>query len=879
MISSSLLLVALAAAPTFIPQSIPEVERLLRNPPPTVDGRLGLAYVLGRTEEVEAGVLHPVLSNGVTATTVVLSLELAGPPRASDAVSLERVGCALHRLPSGGLANVGRFVTATCRWAELPRLATHPLVRRIEPMLGPSVVPSVPASTTAREIEAVQLRQGLPRSGGGAGVLVADFDSGVDPFHPFLFRADGGGYDWLDRDGDGRFEPGIDCVDFNRNGRIDPGERLLLLKAPVMDLAVARPTANERDPFVPGVDWLFQDENEDGTRNQGSQPPYGDTKPTFGEQLYVADDVNQNGLLDVGERVIALKTPKVRVALGYGPGQGLGDSPMTAYRRGGDLSALPEHYPFPEGFTDHGTLIAGTIAGGAPTFGRYVGVAPEADVAVATRLPTNLIDLLAWAESEHASIVNWELADFFNTYLDGSTNVEQSCDVATGDGLLQVATAGNLGGTRRHRARVEPTGASSIAVAVPAAFTRSVYLSFLWRGAPLSQLSFTVEANGVSVPLTPGPGTAPLGANKVRWGSATSQRGTALVALVVSAPLGQRLAGQTLTVQLQNGGAAVEVQGFVQDDASPWGPGVSFTEALTDRGTYASPATSDTTLAVGSYRLDDPLPGAARGDLAAHSSQGPRLNGGDGIDLTAPEDQVSSFRLPGDALGLMAVGSGTSNAAPMVSAAAALLKALDPAASPATLASRLLAGSVADQATGPVPSDAWGHGKLRAFRAAVGQPPVAAVVPSAAGTAQRRGDTLVLDASQSRGTPGEALSVRWDLDYDGVAETGPFDLGARTIVAPGNLGKRVVLEVANVQGEWSRALVPVDELPQAPADAGAVDAGADGGLPDAGPQVDGGAVGAGQPPPTGCGCTATVDPLMAVAMVGFALASRRRRWR
>lgn len=64
----------------------------------------------------------------------------------------------------------------------------------------------------------------------GKGVVVGDMDSGVDVFHPMFFFADGGKYEWIDVESDGKFTQGIDGIDFNGNNVIDANEQLRILK-------------------------------------------------------------------------------------------------------------------------------------------------------------------------------------------------------------------------------------------------------------------------------------------------------------------------------------------------------------------------------------------------------------------------------------------------------------------------------------------------------------------------------------------------------------------------------------------------------------------------------------------------------------------------
>ena len=60
----------------------------------------------------------------------------------------------------------------------------------------------------------------------GDGVLIGDVDSIADIYHPTYFKGDAGYYDWIDVNGDGVLTPGVDAIDLNRNGQVDPGETI-----------------------------------------------------------------------------------------------------------------------------------------------------------------------------------------------------------------------------------------------------------------------------------------------------------------------------------------------------------------------------------------------------------------------------------------------------------------------------------------------------------------------------------------------------------------------------------------------------------------------------------------------------------------------------
>ncbi len=398
----------LTAAPfserPLIPTPVAAAERLLDAPlPPSLDGRLGFAYAVARREGHPTGDLHWLLGDSVDAAGIQVTVRFRSSVTGEDARALEAASCVPARLDDGRLANVGPVVTARCSWEGLWRAAALSRVVRILPTFGYRPLRPAPPPTdrSGREVEALQLSEAVYPGGHGQGVVVCDMDSGVDPFHPFFFRADGGAFAWLDTDSDGVFDPLVDGVDFNRNGRKDSGESLGVIKAPVLwlDWYVGTQTLfNDEPTFLAGHDWLFQDENDDGMRNQGRQPPYGDAKPTFGEQLFVADDVNQNGRLDVGERVLALKTPKIRAI--RTPSTIGGQA--SVYTRGQNLAQVPEPHP---GAYDHGSMVLGTVAGGVPGVTRYLGIAPEAELLLASSRSNSLVTDLAWAQQQGAHIV------------------------------------------------------------------------------------------------------------------------------------------------------------------------------------------------------------------------------------------------------------------------------------------------------------------------------------------------------------------------------------------------------------------------------------------------------------------------------------------
>jgi len=158
-----------------------------------------------------------------------------------------------------------------------------------------------------------------------------------------------------------------------------------------------------------------------------------------------------------------------------------------------------------------------------------------------------------------------------------------------------------------------------------------------------------------------------------------------------------------------------------------------------------SPSTADACISVGAFTsrtswtdytgqfYDD---GTTRGELAAFSAIGPRIDGRLKPDITAPGQKTISCRNqdivrmdgtlqaliisnegdsgePADYLALQ----GTSMSSPAAAGSAALIKQNFPDYSPADLRRCLMVSARADSFTGPLPNQRWGYGKIDVMRA------------------------------------------------------------------------------------------------------------------------------------------------------------------
>lgn len=874
--SSILFAVVLAAAPF---QPVREADALLaaKDWPAHLSPKVALAYRLalaqgGRDER------HFLLGRSVTQSGLRVTLRFSLDVRGVDVEFVESRGCTAIRLPSKRVVKVGPVLEADCKWSALENLGQVPQLLKVTPTLDILPLPplGVPASSTLEAVEAPALaRASHPTKATGAGVTVVDIDAAVDVFHPFLFRADGGRFAWLDVNNDGAFTPNVDGVDLNKDGVLNVGEVLRVQKAGLYTVEYA-PVAgwkkwNDGDEFIAGVDWLFQDENGNGVRDFG--PQFGESKPGFGEAVFVVDDVDGDGKLDVGERIVRLGSSKLKAVLDFQLGT------AREFVRGTNLS----QFSATVSEQLHGTMVLGSLGGGDARYTRFHGVATDADLLLAFRHGgTSVLQSLVWGQQNQADIALWEMANWYFEAMDGSSDLEAACDAAHNGGMLQIGAAGNLGGSQKHTVFTAPTGNHDSMLEIPAAYSASVGANFNVPASANATVSLTLAAT--TIQLSGAQGLTDLGPFQLQWFTETSLRNTKVFSFYVWPPNQSPLATDTsIKVTVSNPGAPVTVHGYVFDAKSSWGLGAKWAADTTDYGTYGIPGTSDHTMSIGTWFSDFAIPPATPGQLATHSGRGPRMDGMDSVDLVAPEDHITAFQSPGAPWGTMWVGGGTSNASPVAVGVAALLLSLQPSLTPSQLIAQLKSGARAEPQMGTLPNDDWGSGKVSAFRSRYGMPPVAVQNPIARGTLVELGPQTTLNASNSSDPAGLALSFRWDVDDDGVLDA-PGTPNAIAVLDAGTVGRFVTLEVSNASGGVARVLLEKEVV-----DAGTavVDAGVvlDAGLPDAGvkPVVDAGLPStpdAGTAPvpelPRGCGCASDPGSLL-FGLAGLLLLIKRRK--
>jgi hypothetical protein len=262
---------------------------------------------------------------------------------------------------------------------------------------------------------------GLPLT--GSGMTVCDVDSGIDVFHPMFFRADLGLYDFDDEDDNGFFDAGVDTIVWN-----GASVRLRVLDGVVIDRGSGEPLfGTEGTTLDLQYDYLYADLDDDGVRDVGPDAGFTEATPTYGEPLFVVDDVDGDGELSVGEKIAALGTSKIKAFRFDG----------ETYERGKNLIDAPWLEEM-----QHGNGAAGVLVAGQPGFKRLVGMAPDADLIMAAeRGGGRELMMTNFCINRGATVVLHEYAPWIGYHLDGSSALEALIDESSVEGVVHVNPA------------------------------------------------------------------------------------------------------------------------------------------------------------------------------------------------------------------------------------------------------------------------------------------------------------------------------------------------------------------------------------------------------------------------------------------------------
>jgi subtilisin family serine protease len=551
----------------------------------------------------------------------------------------------------------------------------------------------------------------------GEGILVADLDSGVDWRHPDLWFADGGTYPYVNSTSSG-FVNGTDAVDFNRDFALSANESLYAL-----DL-------DRNGVFNTRTEWLWVDNLIQNAI------------PDNGELFFVVNDTSKNGLIDGGEDLVLLGTPKTKYIVEKNA------SVIVTWERGVNLTSST-HVD-----TDgHGTAVAGILLGGQLGYRDYVGVAPSAELMMIRVLgdTSNWLTVeegLTYASNNGADVVLTEIGSWTYHFLDGSSLAEQMIDTLVASGVPVISPSGNLGGKDKH-SMFSPVPDTPLLVdySIPALANEitEVYITVLSVDAiDFANVNFSLVMDRTSfgqgpitVYLHPGMGyyawfaepPVPPSNFIIESFIDVSTRGTSMLAIWIHGTLPTTNTGAPPWHALNiTSPQPATFHGFISDDQTAWTGGAVWTSSINDQYHIVWPSTADRALSVASYRTRGLVNPETIGDRASFSSNGPRIDGvakqgvaaPGGYDIISDYSNASSWStwyngfsaLPFDEqFGSYRLFSGTSASGPHVAGAAALILQQNSTFGD-QVKSIIESTASSDSFTGGVPNPEWGHGKL-----------------------------------------------------------------------------------------------------------------------------------------------------------------------
>ncbi|MFO0616152.1 MAG: S8 family serine peptidase [Polyangiaceae bacterium] len=777
---------------------------------------------------------------------------------AADLAAIEALGGSIAR-EGGAVLGDARTIAARIPASAADAIGALPHVDRVA-LDGP-VLPSprpLDHTTLITGAQATWADLSSPTALTGQGITICDVDSGIDVFHPLFFRADGGYFAWTDTNGDGSFTVGVDTVDLGA-GPVVLGR----IEGLVSEYWSEDPLFGSDDPTLdPTLDYLYADTNGNGARDVGPAAGFTEADPTYGERLFAIDDVNGNRKLDVGEKLVALGTSKIKSFR----------IDNKTYRRGDNLIKAP--------WTPsmlHGTGAAGILAAGTPGLTRLVGMAPGADLVMATDTVGQAdYQMTQFCIKEGARVVLHEYAPWVGYPLDGSTPTETLIDSSSAKGVSHVNPAGNLSGSNKLYKHTVPAGqVTHIPVDFPQLGAYFLGFTLIWRD-PTRDLTLGIkQPSGAVVPVDATPtGTQVAfepGVSMYAFSEDTSRGTRAIIVYIVSDAQGGPVpsAGDyelVVTDPAAPGASDLDLIAYVEDDVSGWGTGAAFTEFTSEDHLIGYPGTADHGMPVAAFTAHD-FEGATEGARATYSGRGFRIDGTKIMWISGPDNPISAGHFEDRDLSYIVFG-GTSGASPHVAGAAALVIQHDPTLTGDGVKEAIRAGATTDAFTGAVPNDDFGWGKVNVYKSifgkdATGSAPTLKVddVTMAPGT-----KTIAVTASDPD-QDASTLELAIDRDYDGVYDetTHPpsFDVAYDAI---GTYYPK--LRVRDATGRTASAVLTVHVV-----EGGGGGSGGGGGAPDSrGISLAGGACNA-------SGAAETSAEGLALAALGAAALLRRRRAR
>ncbi len=675
-----------------------------------------------------------------------LSLALTSPLSITQRQTFEKEGIQIR-------GEYQELYTLYVPWSALDLFSSFSNIKNIQSTAFP-IPTHAPLVRTLADIGASYVHQ--HQSGfTGKGKIIADIDSGIDVLHPHFFFADGGRFKWMDSNENGRFDVGVDGVDFNSDGKITPNEHLEI----AFGRAFEDPDS-DRD-FDTKKDWLYVDQNRDHQRNVGVEEGFTEEDLAYGEPIFVIEDVDGNGILDEDESLIRLGSSKIVKLI----------TKTETYTRGKNLIFSPLD-PAENDFS-HGTAVASILVGGQYGFHNNVGLCPDSEIVMYRAESSDSIyafDAVMDSIENKYDIILHEWTESIVSPIDGSGNYEALMQLARDAGIASVNPVGNLRKSGKHVQAMSDAD-ESIVFIINEGFSEKPYvslqISLFWRSTDEGQFSL-VDPDGKTFDFNLDGKTK--NAENLNWVTTfdESPRKTRQFRLHLWTNEGSVLTEGEW--QLKVKGISGEYVARIADPHSGWAEGIRWKRPTLDRGSVVFPATADAAFGVAALDVSK-SPGSVRD----FSGRGPRIDGKAIVKIGAPDDPLSAFastqkrRDVGLARTWFSTFGGTSGAAPHVAGAMILLQEAHPDLSVEDLEKRLLknADTQGLDAQGELPNAHLGFGKLNIFRAIFEkEAPMNNHSPTA--LAEIIGGQV--DARASFDSDEDRLQYRYDFNHDGVFE-------------------------------------------------------------------------------------------------------------
>ncbi|MBK8259098.1 MAG: S8 family serine peptidase [Polyangiaceae bacterium] len=735
--------------------------------------------------------LQPFLNKGIPVAkpSLPVVIEYERPVLSADLASLEKEGALDVSALSSTSGPLSAFAVANVPVSKLDQIADLEGVVRVS--LDGSLFPAPrPLDYTAALVQSSDVwrekgADDLPID--GHGITVCDIDSGIDIFHPLFFRADGNAgkpyMPWVDTDANGIFTPDTDAVDLLGDGNPVVLRTLNSLTTQIWD---KDPLFSSDDPALDiGFDYLYADLNLSGVREFGPEAGFTEASPTYGEPLFLVDDVNRNGKLDVGEKLVALGSSKVKAVR----------FDKKVYLRGQNLIDLPEN---PD--AAHGTGASGVLVGGTPGLTRLVGMAPGADLVMATNTDgTAELQLAKFCRDQGARVVLHEYAPWYGYHLDGSSAMEKFIDSTGAEGMIHVNPAGNLSGSEKlYKHPLTPGQVNDVPVEVPTGYGFTFFgASFLWRDTTRDLVfvvedptGFTKELSNTNTIYEPWHDGLTVYATRVDSSRGTARMDFYLFNELQPNPIPTGSWKIHVTDPAAPDAQPVTLIGYVADEISGWGKGIYFPEHQSEEHYIGYPGTADNGMPIAAY-TGHGYWGDAPGVRASYSGRGTRIDGEPILWISAPDDPITAGYREGQP-SVHFIYGGTSGASPHVAGSAALLLAQTPGMTQSDVKEALKKGALADEpvlSAGPAPNTDYGYGKIQIYQSLFGKAPPGGSAPQItvqAVTVEQGSEGNVPLVLTDPDEPETNLTVDVDRDYDGI-----FDevlKGAVLVVPTENLG-------------------------------------------------------------------------------------------